>query len=354
MSAVENLGSRELDPPRDTLLDPPLDPTSAVDTDAPTFTLQSPPRRIVLLAGGNSSEWEVSLRSGRSSGDALRSVGHEVIDIDPADPDFIAQLTAYSPDVVFIALHGHGGEDGSIQGLLELLHIPYTGSGVLASALAMDKRRSKIHFRNAGMHTPEAVVIAQNMAGLNAAEDFINRYGLPCVVKPAADGSSIGVSIVRDIADLTEALDRGFVASKTLLIERFIAGTEITIPVIGRLELKALPVIEIVPIVSDFYDYEAKYSDGGSEHIIPARLPAATLAYAQEQAIVAHRALGCVGMSRSDFIVDGLGTAWIIETNTIPGMTELSLLPDSAGHAGITKGDLYSRIVEWGIEEHSR
>ncbi|MCL2631476.1 MAG: D-alanine--D-alanine ligase [Coriobacteriia bacterium] len=320
-----------------------------VDKTSLTLPITTPERRIVLLAGGFSAERDVSLASGANSAEALRAVGHEVIEVDPIDPAFVSQLIDLKPDVVFIALHGQGGEDGKIQGLLELLGIPYTGSGVLASALAMDKQRSKVFFRHAGLHTPDCVSVTQSMTGLKAAESFVERYGLPVVIKPAADGSSIGVSIVREIDELPAALDRGFEVSKVLLVERFIAGTEVTVPVIGNDAPTALPVIEIVPVVSDFYDYEAKYSDGGSEHIIPARLPADLLAHVQSQAVIAHTALGCAGMSRSDFIVDALGTAWIIETNTIPGMTKTSLLPEAARFSGIQNSELYTQIVEWGI-----
>jgi D-alanine-D-alanine ligase len=312
------------------------------------------PRRIALLAGGNSGEREVSLNSGANAAEALRSVGHQVTEIDTAKPNFISELVELNPDAVFIALHGQGGEDGQIQGLLELLGLPYTGSGVLASALSMNKPKAKILYRNAGLYTPDHVSVVQSIAGLKTAEAFIERYGLPCVVKPAADGSSIGVSIVRDMTEFNAALDAGFSVSKSLLVERYIAGIEVTVPVIGNDDPIALPVIEIVPVVSDFYDYEAKYSDGGSEHIIPARLAAELLAHVQDQALTAHKALGCEGVSRSDFIVDALGTAWIIETNTIPGMTKTSLLPEAARHVGIENGELYSRMIEWGIAAHSK
>jgi D-alanine-D-alanine ligase len=312
------------------------------------------PRNIALLAGGNSAEREVSMNSGANAAAALRSVGHQVTEIDTAEPDFVSRLIESKPDAVFIALHGQGGEDGQIQGLLELLGLPYTGSGVLASALSMDKPKAKILYRNAGLYTPDFISVTQSIAGLKAVEAFIERYGLPCVVKPAADGSSIGVSIVRDMTEVNAALDEGFSISKTLLVERYIAGTEVTVPVIGNDDPIALPVIEIVPVVSDFYDYEAKYSDGGSEHIIPARLVAELLAHVQDQALLAHKALGCEGVSRSDFIVDALGTAWIIETNTIPGMTKTSLLPEAARHIGIDNGELYSKMIEWGIAAHRK
>ncbi|MDR2957835.1 MAG: D-alanine--D-alanine ligase [Coriobacteriales bacterium] len=327
---------------------------STSKTPAPAVqTPVTPRRRIALLAGGTSGEREVSLASGQNAAQALTDAGHQVEIIDTIDPGFIHTLIEIQPDVVFIALHGRDGEDGRIQGLLELLRLPYTGSGVLASSLAMDKCQSKVFYRNAGIQAPDCVQITHTMIGLQAAQDFVTRYGLPCVVKPTDEGSSLGISIVRDMTDLAWALDLGFKYSRSILVERFIAGVEVTVPVIGNDELIALPVIEIVPVVSDFYDYEAKYSEGGSNHIIPARLSPSLLEYVQEQALKAHQVLGCMGMSRSDFIVDALGTAWIIETNTIPGMTSLSLLPDSARHAGIEAGDLYTRIVEWGIEAHS-
>jgi D-alanine-D-alanine ligase len=312
----------------------------------------TPPRRIALLAGGTSGEREVSLRSGKNVAHALREAGHDVVELDPIDHAFIPALVEYGPDVAFLALHGRDGEDGSIQGLLELLRIPYTGSGVLASALAMDKLRSKVFYKQAGVQTPECVCIAPGPAGLTDAQGFIGRYGLPCVVKPANEGSSLGVSIVHDALDLPAALDKGFAAGSPLLVERFIAGTEVTVPVIGLDELTALPVIEIVPNLTEFYDYESKYAVGGSDHIIPARLPASQLTHVQDQALAAHRALGLSGVSRSDFIVDALGTAWIMETNSIPGMTSTSLLPDAARHVGIAASDLYTRIAEWGIAAH--
>ena len=311
----------------------------------------SPRRRIALLAGGSSGESEVSLASGQSAGEALRQAGHEVIEINPAQTGFIDVLLISQPDVVFIALHGSDGEDGRMQGLLELLRLPYTGSGVLASALAMDKRRSKLFYREAGLNVPEFEMLHADGA-LEAATGFIHKYGLPTVIKPTHDGSSLGVSIVHEPDELASALSRGFAVSPELMVERYITGAEVTVPVIGNDELLALPVIEIVPQVADFYNYEAKYTDGGATHIIPARLDPAVLEQCQAAAKAAHLALGCAGMSRSDFIVDGQGVAWIIETNTIPGMTRLSLLPDSAAHAGIPASELYSRIVELGIEAH--
>ncbi|MCL2339333.1 MAG: D-alanine--D-alanine ligase [Actinomycetia bacterium] len=322
-------------------------------TDSPQIQTHPELRRIALLAGGAYGEREVSLASGQSATEALRQAGHTVLVLDPQEADFIEKLRDWQPDVVFIALHGRGGEDGSIQGLLELLELPYTGSGVLASALAMDKERSKIFYQMVGLETPDSVAIEQNMAGLAAAQAFVDRHGWPVVVKPANGGSSLGISIVRRAADLPAALDHGFAVSPRLLVERFIAGTEVTIPVLGNQQLQALPVIEIIPH-REFYDYEAKYAAGGSDHIIPARLSPALLEHCQQQAMLAHRVLGCAGVSRSDFIVDAMGTAWIMETNTIPGMTRTSLLPDAARKGGMTDIELYNQIVELGLAAHPR
>jgi D-alanine-D-alanine ligase len=310
-------------------------------------------RRIVVLAGGTSGEREVSLASGQSAAAALLAAGHDVLILDSAEAGFIQKLIDIQPEIVFIALHGHEGEDGRIQGLLELLHLPYTGSGVLSSALAMDKRQSKLFYRQAGINVPECVVVKAGELGLQAAHSFVELQGLPVVVKPRAEGSSLGISIVHQLDELAEALEDGFAVCPELLVERFIAGVEVTVPVLGTDLLEALPVIEIIPVVSEFYDYQAKYSEGGSTHIIPARLKPELLAECQQLAIEAHRALGCLGMSRSDFIVDAADTVWIIETNTIPGMTKTSLLPDSAAYAGIDASRLYSRIVELGIAAHS-
>ncbi|MCL1880518.1 MAG: D-alanine--D-alanine ligase [Actinomycetia bacterium] len=329
---------------------------------------------IVVLAGGSSSEREVSLASGRAAEAALSAHGHEVSRIDPVASDFIERLCALQPDVVFLALHGSGGEDGSIQGLLDLIGLPYTGSGVLASALAMDKEKSKLFYRSVGLNVPESLTLRagfvppqlgnqasgqdQPIPGLPAAawqqaEAGLARLGLPCVVKPMAGGSSVGISIVNQSSDLPEALQKAFSYGSEVLVEQFVEGMEVTASVLGNASLRALPIVEILPH-AEFYDYQAKYADGGSDHICPARLPDGVSELCQQHASAAHQVLGCQGVSRTDFIVDGQDVPWVIETNTIPGMTPTSLLPHAAQCAGLDPGQLYTLLAELGIEAHGK
>jgi D-alanine-D-alanine ligase len=302
-----------------------------------------------------SSEREVSLASGEAVRQVLAESGMRVATIDTAAPRFLETVAETGADVVFIALHGRGGEDGTVQGALELMGMPYTGSGVLASALAMDKARTKLFYRESGLRTPTAWRVTRTALGDLAGdpEGCITRVlahvGLPLVVKPVADGSSVGISIVHERTDLVHALNTGFAVSDELLVEAFIQGTEVTVPVLGNDEPEALPVIEIVPR-NEFYDYESKYSEGGCEHIIPARISEAVARACTDAALKAHKALGCRGMSRTDFIVDIMGVPWAIETNTIPGMTATSLLPHAAAHAGISASELYQRIIGYALE----
>jgi D-alanine-D-alanine ligase len=311
--------------------------------------------RIALLAGGRSSEREVSLASGTIVAQALRRAGYEVTELDSADPAFVTALQELAPDIVFIALHGRSGEDGSIQGLLEQLRLPYTGSGVLASALAMDKRRSKLLYQAIGLNVPASLVLESDepTPALRARDELIVPItGLPVVVKPVDGGSSVGISIVHEASELTPALEKAFAQSQTVLVEQFVSGTEITVSVLGNAEIAALPVVEVVPN-AEFYDYAAKYDENGSVHFCPARIDAEVAALCQNQALAAHRAFGCRGVSRTDFIIDNTGLPWVIETNTIPGMTATSLLPQAAAEAGINLEELYTRLVELGLEAYS-
>jgi D-alanine-D-alanine ligase len=255
------------------------------------------------------------------------------------------------PDVVFLALHGRYGEDGTIQGMLELLGIPYTGSGVLASALAMSKVMSKKLFRLEGIPTPDSWVLSD--AG--EAEDLLSRHAagrerlpLPLVVKPNEQGSTIGITVVRDDIELAPAIRTAFHYDSCVLLERFVAGTEITAAVLGNRELEVLPLVEIVP-EGGFYDYERKYTAGATDEIVPARIRPEETERARELAIRAHRALGCRGMSRVDMIVaeDGI---WVLEVNTIPGMTPTSLLPRAAAAAGLTFTQLLDRLIALALE----
>jgi D-alanine-D-alanine ligase len=305
---------------------------------------------VALLYGGSSGEREVSIASANGVRKALEGEGFTVVPIDTRDSDFIDTLRATRPGVAFIALHGTGGEDGCIQGLLETLGIPYTHSGVEASALAMDKRVSKILYQAYGLATSSFAVVQKGQFDGDTAP-LIAAAGLPCVVKPLCDGSSLGVSIPRTGEQLIQALDEGFKVASTLLVEGFVEGVEVTVPVLGNRpeELFALPIIEIVP-KNEFYDYESKYAEGGSVHIIPARITQAEAKACQKAAIVAHEALGCAGISRTDIIVTQDSTPWLIETNTIPGMTQTSLVPEDAKHAGLSVGELYRLLIHYALE----
>ncbi len=308
----------------------------------------SDPVRIAVLLGGRSAEREVSLNSGAQVARALRERGHEVVEIDPLDDDFVALLRASRADVVFIALHGRLGEDGTMQGLLEVLGLPYVGSGVLASAVAMNKVVSKHLYTQAGLKTPAYLALRRG-APIDV-ERITAELGPRTVVKPANEGSSVGMTIVHDPAGLADAIDLAFRHDTLLLVERFEDGVEVTVGVIGNDEPLALPTLEIVP-ANEFYDYESKYTPGMSEHIIPARVGETSCGECQRLALGAHVALGCRGMSRSDTIVTPAGEVFLLETNTIPGMTSTSLLPDAAAAAGITFPDLCERLVRLGLEE---
>ena len=371
-------------------------------------------RRIAVLMGGTSSEREISLSTGRMIASALDPLQYDVIAIDtqdllslqggrteqlqttqqpltdvtphsdamkePAEADeaHVADLrnstsdkantnfplhnqasasAARPPDLVFIALHGRGGEDGAVQGLLEVLGLPYTGSGILASALAMDKTMSKRLFRGANIPVAPEIVLKRNSS--NQPNGFDNSGtsdklsarivaelgGFPVFIKPNAEGSTVGGTLVSDTGQLTAALSHAFRYDDQVLIETYLRGMEITVSVLGNTgdEIQALPVIEIVPKAA-FYDYESKYADGGSEHIIPARLSEAQTRQVQQLAVQCHTLLGCRGMSRTDFILTSNGP-FVLEVNTIPGMTPTSLLPQAAARAGISFPQLLDKIV---------
>lgn len=304
-------------------------------------------RRVAVLMGGRSAEREVSLHTGEQVASALTSRGHSVEMIDTAAPSFIAALQTGAFDVAFICLHGQFGEDGTVQGLLELLDIPYVGSGVLASALAMDKVMSKHFFTLAEIPTPEYVVLHAGEPW--DPEGIVRAVGPKSVVKPANEGSAIGVSIVHDPSELPMAIEAAFAYDTQVLVERFIAGVEVTVGVLGNADLVALPTLEIVP-EHEFYDYESKYVPGMSRHIIPARVNEHVAEECQRLSVEAHRVLGCRGMSRADTIVGEDGTVYLLEVNTIPGMTATSLLPDAARAAGIEFPDLCDRLIGLALE----
>lgn len=309
--------------------------------------------RVAVLAGGWSDEREISLASGRSCAAALGAAGFPSVElIDAADPDFVSRISSGAYDVAFVAMHGRYGEDGCIQGLLEILHIPYTFSGVLASAMGTEKDAAKAIYRSAGIPCPRGIdVPAGRELSDNAIDALVEKLGFPMFVKPACNGSSFGVTRVTERGELRRALELAGSQGGRVLIEECVVGTEITVPVIGNADAQALPVVEIVT-GAEFYDPRVKYEPASMHHVIPARLEPGVYAKAQDLAIRVHRALGCVGASRSDFIVTEEGQPVILETNTIPGMTEESLLPDSARHGGIEFPELCARFVELALEGH--
>lgn len=308
--------------------------------------------KVGVLLGGRSAEREVSLKSGEAVYQALLAKGHRAVKID-VDENIAENLKREKIDVAFLALHGRFGEDGSIQGLLELLNIPYTGSGILASALAMNKVVTKKLLNSAGLPTPEYVTVSNHDLrdkGLNAVcRDVVSQIGLPLVVKPPDEGSSIGVTFVHREDRMGAALEEAFRRSPVALIERMVSGVEVTASVLGNLEPVALPLIEIVS-ATGVYDYRAKYTPGLSEHIIPPRLPGEVQDTIKNLAIQVYKTIGCRGFARVDFIIDGQNRPFILEINTIPGMTEVSLFPDAARAAGIEFPDLVEKILQLALE----
>ena len=307
--------------------------------------------RIGVLMGGPSSERAISLKSGHAVYEALRKAGLSVVAIDIAtDSQTQASrvIRSHRIDCAFIALHGRFGEDGQIQEVLEGLGLPYTGSGALASRLAMDKIGSLRIFQMHGLFVPRFEVLAMASHNLNWMRHM--RLGFPVVVKPAAGGSSIGLSIVEDSRGLDRAVDEAFRYDSRVILQEYISGREITV---GILEERALSVIEIVP-KNKFFDYEAKYQAGMTEYIVPARLPGAVARQAQKAALAAHKLLGCWACSRVDIILDGGNRPFLLEINTIPGMTATSLLPKAAAVTGMDFTALCLKLVELAYEKTKR
>ena len=303
---------------------------------------------LALLSGGVSSEREVSLNSGRQVYEALDKDKYDVLRYDPQSD--LPRLVADAPriDAALIILHGAYGEDGTVQGLLDLLGITYQGSGVLGSAVAMNKLAAKRLYQQADLPVPDFAVARRGSRF--DLQETLRRLGMPLVVKPVVGGSSVGITIVRSPRELDSALETAFVHDTFVLIETYIQGTEITAGVIGNDELEALPIIEIIPDPNHpFFDYEAKYKAGVTQEICPARIDAELTAKAQRLAMDAHRALFCRGYSRTDMMLRGRDI-FILETNTIPGMTATSLLPQAARTAGMDFSRLLDRLIELSLE----
>jgi D-alanine-D-alanine ligase len=300
-------------------------------------------KRVAVLLGGRSPEREVSLVSGRACAKALREEGFEVVEID-AQRDVAERLHAAKPDAAFNALHGRWGEDGCVQGVLEMMEIPYTHSGVLASAIAMHKERAKAVFRAAGLPLADSILVNRKDA---AARHLMKP---PYVIKPVNQGSSVGVYIIREGDNRPPGVlgTDEWTLGDEVMLEDYVPGRELTAAVMGD---RALAVTEIVPRTK-FYDYEAKYADGGSEHVIPASIPPAATKEAMELAVRAHAALGCRGVSRTDFRYDdtkGKNRIIVLEVNTQPGMTPTSLVPEQAAYTGMN----FRSLVRWILEDAS-
>jgi D-alanine-D-alanine ligase len=309
--------------------------------------------KVAVLRGGKSAEREVSLMSGTQVEKALRKRGHDVTGVD-VDLNTWDVLRDGAFECVFNALHGRLGEDGTVQGMLELLGLPYTGSGVLASALCMDKVRANTMMAAAGLDIPpfEEVEITDGIAG-DLVERLVATYGLPLVVKPVREGSTIGLTIAKDVDQAASGLVLAGRYDRRVLVQQFATGIEITVGVLATPDVQVLPILEIVSD-NPVYDYDAKYTAGKSHHIIPARISEVAQRESAESARRAFLELGCAGMARVDIIVDADGTPWVLEVNTVPGLTELSLLPDAARAAGIAFDELCQRLVDHAVGRHER
>lgn len=334
--------------------------------------------KIAVLFGGTSAERDVSIASGSQVVKALREAGHDVVAVDtasgilgkaeeqrlltsgvaPAPPEeaaldvlrsgnassFLQAPELAHIDVIFLALHGGSGEDGTLQSLLELTGIPYTGSGPLASAVAMDKDVAKRLLVHAGVPTPDWVMVPYD------AKDAGERFGFPFVVKPNKQGSTVGLTVVRSFADYDDAVEEALRHDDEVMIEKFVPGREFTVPILGE---EPLPVGEII-VEREIFDYETKYQPGMAQEIFPADLPGELVVRAQSYALKAHRALKLSGYSRVDFRLDAEGEMWCLEANTLPGMTSASLFPKGAAAAGMGFPEVCERICQIAIEEHAR
>lgn len=304
---------------------------------------------VALLSGGISSEREISIKSGDQVYEALDKEKYTIIRYDPKTD--LARLVSDAPqiDVALIILHGPYGEDGTIQGFLDLLNIPYQGSGVLGSAVAMDKVISKQLYERSGLPVPAYSAVKRN--DVFDPKNLAEQLGMPLVVKPVNAGSSVGITIVESMDDIEDAVESAFDHDDTILIEAFIPGIELTVGVIGNEVLNTLPIIEIIPDTEHaFFDYEAKYTAGVTQEICPARIDDALTEKAKTYAKIAHQALSCRGYSRTDMILNN-EELYVLETNTIPGMTATSLFPQAAEVAGISFPRVLDKLIELGIEE---
>jgi D-alanine-D-alanine ligase len=306
--------------------------------------------RVAVLKGGRSLERQVSLRSGARVQDALERLGHEVLAID-VGPELVAQLMAGRPDVAFVALHGRDGEDGTVQELLEVMGIPYTGSGVSACISAADKVLAKHAMRDRGIPTPDFYAFNETAFGALGAAQALpaieERLQFPIVVKPARQGSALGIKFARTPADVPAALVAAFSYDRKVLLERHVQGRELAVSILDEKGIpRALPIVEALPEEEDFYDFEARYEIGRTHFVCPAQLEEPIATQAHQIALDTYRLLGCAGFARVDLMFDlDKNSLFVLEVNTIPGLTETSLLPQAAEAAGISFDELIARIL---------
>lgn len=310
---------------------------------------------IAVLMGGHSLERDISLRGGRRIVAALEEKGHKVKPID-VDESLVKTMKTEHFDLAFLALHGKYGEDGTVQELLEILKVPYTGPGVLPSMLGMNKELAKEIFIRDGIATPRFYALSagafREMGASHLLDEIIERLGLPVVIKPASQGSALGIQFVHEKKDMAQALIGSLSYDDTVLLEEFVDGTEITAGVIGNDELRSLPLVEIIP-KKEFFDFESMYTAGATEYFVPARLSEEVTARVQALACQIYRLFGCCDSARIDMIVRD-DVPYVLELNTIPGMTETSLLPLAAKEAGIEFPDLCDLIVKLALERNAK
>ncbi|MGN6189087.1 MAG: D-alanine--D-alanine ligase family protein [Conexibacter sp.] len=304
---------------------------------------------VAVLQGGRSLERQVSLKSGARVEDALQRLGHTAVAIDVGS-DLVARLQETAPEAVFVALHGRDGEDGTIQELLEVLGLPYTGSGVAACIRCWDKVLTKHLLRAVGIPTPDFHAFSETafreLGAAQALPAIESQLDFPLVVKPAAQGSALGIKFARTAADVPAAIVSAFSYDRKVLLERYVPGRDLAVSIVEQDGAPvALPVVEAVPEGRDFYDFEARYEIGRTRFVCPAELPAGVAEHTQELAVEAYRALGCAGFARVDLMLRDDGELFVLEANSVPGLTETSLLPQAADAAGIPFDALVERIL---------
>lgn len=304
--------------------------------------------KVAVLKGGRSFEREISLRSGANVEASLRRLGHEVMALD-VDKNMVRALRDAAPDAAFVAMHGQGGEDGTVQELLEIIGIPYTGSGVTASSRAWNKVVAKAAFSAVGIPTPDSYSFNQDafreLGAADALGEIEARLGLPLVVKPARGGSALGIRLAHEPAQIPAALVAALAYDSRLMMERFVAGRELSVVILGNEAPEALPIVEAIPLGREFYDFESRYTPGATELRSPADLPAAVAEEVERVAIGCYRELACHGFARVDLILDADNQPWVLELNTIPGLTDTSILPRALEAAGMEFDEMIERVL---------